>query len=76
MALLFNGYYFTYEQKLLNQYYIHPLEVVGYEGLFGLAISTLVVIIVSFVPCSFGLNACVYNDEGYPFIEQPVQYVN
>jgi hypothetical protein len=52
------------------------LEVVGYEGLFGLGISTLVVVIVSFIPCSFGTTACVYNDEGYPYIEQPVQYFN
>jgi hypothetical protein len=74
ISLVFNGFFFTFEQRLLNRYYIHPLEVVGYEGLFGLGMCVIVVGIVCFIPCGFGISACVFSDEGYPYFEQPRQY--
>lgn len=68
LSLITSGFLFIFEQKLLNTYYLEPLMVVGFEGLFGLIISICLVIIFSFVPCSFGVDSCVFNEEGLGFI--------
>jgi hypothetical protein len=47
---------------------------VGFEGIFGLAIELILLIIMSFVPCNFGIDACVISDQGSPFIENPATY--
>jgi drug/metabolite transporter (DMT)-like permease len=38
LSLFTNGFLFVFEQKLLSKYHLEPLEVVGYEGMFGLGI--------------------------------------
>ena len=47
---------------------------VGYEGVFGLSIELILLIIMSYVPCSFGIDACVMSPAGMPFIENPMTY--
>ena len=47
---------------------------VGYEGVFGLTAQLMLLLIMSFVPCSFGVDACVINEAGMPFIENPSNY--
>ena len=47
---------------------------VGYEGCFGLGIQLILLIIMSFVPCSFGADACVMNSAGMSFVENPGMY--
>lgn len=47
---------------------------VGYEGMFGLAAELILMIITSFIPCNFGVDACVFNSAGMPFIESPLAY--
>lgn len=41
---------------------------VGYEGMFGLTVSLLFILVTSFIPCPFGAGACAISDEGMPFI--------
>jgi len=53
-SLLFNGFYFVFEQKLLSKYHLEPLEVVGWEGVFGLSIYAVMLPIFTFLPCPFG----------------------
>lgn len=60
-SLFLNGFHYVYEEKLLSQYHIEPMEMVGYEGMFGLSIIVIVIAIISHVPCGFGLSACVYD---------------
>ena len=74
MALVLNGFQFTYEERLFDRYYIEPLELVGLEGCFGVIGSTLLVVAMSYVPCNFGQEACVLDYAGMPFIEGPRQY--
>ena len=62
------------EQKLLQRYYLEPLEKVGYEGVFGLSIFAVLVAIMSPLPCSFGVGQCVFNSEGFAYLEQPLIY--
>ena len=59
---------------MLAKYHIEPLEMVGYEGMFGLAIEIILVFITSYIPCSFGTDACVIDKAGMPFIENPLAY--
>jgi hypothetical protein len=64
----------VFEEKLLAKYHIEPLEMVGYEGMFGLAAQLVLMTIASFIPCSFGVEACVFSNAGMPFIENPLGY--
>jgi hypothetical protein len=57
-----DGFYYVYEQKLLKKYHLEPLEVVGYEGLFGVCIYSVVLVVISYLPCNFGSGACVITD--------------
>jgi hypothetical protein len=53
---------------------LDPLEVVGYEGLFGLCGYIVLLPIITFIPCAFGVDACVFSPEGFPFLERPFAY--
>lgn len=67
-SLVFNGFLYAYEQKLLKCHTIHPLEMVGFEGLFGMCILTVVLTILSFVPCDFGVKGCVFDPSDNAFM--------
>lgn len=74
LSLFTNGFLFVFEQKLLSKYHLEPLQVVGYEGMYGLIIEIILLPILTFVPCTFGVEACVFNIEGMPFLERPERY--
>ncbi len=74
ISMFFNGFFFVFQQKLLNKYHLDPLEVVGYEGLFGLCGYLILLPIISFIPCRFGVDACVFNHQGFPFFQRPFEY--
>jgi hypothetical protein len=63
-SLFISGFQISYEQLLMERYTIHPLECVGWEGFFGLFVVLSTSIGLTFVPCSFGEQLCVYNEEG------------
>jgi hypothetical protein len=44
---------------------------VGFEGIFGLIAEAIIIVIMTFVPCSFGIDACVIDSAGLPYIERP-----
>jgi|JI6StandDraft_1071083.scaffolds.fasta_scaffold11106_5 hypothetical protein len=73
-SLITNGLFFVSEEKLYKAYHLEPMQVVGYEGLFGLIFYAIILPIISFVPCSFGVEACVFSDKNFPYIERPGQY--
>jgi hypothetical protein len=68
-----NGFQFAYEEGIFEKYHIEPVKMVGIEGLFGLTTNLIMIAIFTFVPCTFGEDACVYNDEG-AFLERPDVY--
>jgi len=55
LSLFTNGFLFVFEQKLLSKYHLEPLQVVGYEGMYGLIIEIILLPILTFVPCTFGV---------------------
>jgi uncharacterized protein YggT (Ycf19 family) len=75
VSLVFNGFLYAYEQKLLQEYKVSPLEMVGWEGVYGTVFSLLIVAILSFMPCPYTGTKCVYNNEGQAFMELPSVYL-
>lgn len=75
ISLIFNGFLYAYEQKLMKKHTIHPLQMVGTEGCFGLVFIFITVTILSFIPCNFGVNGCVFNDQNEGFMELPLVFL-
>lgn len=42
--------------------------------MFGLGIELILLPIITFIPCNFGVEACVFNYSGMPFLERPERY--
>lgn len=76
VSLIFNGFLYAYEQKLLKQYTVSPLEMVGWEGVYGTVISFILVVILSFIPCPYPGNKCVYTASGSAYMEVPSVYLS
>ena len=63
---------YTIEEQITKNYYVHPLKVVGWEGLFGSLLYMIVLILLQFVRCpkpptgkSTWVNLmCTQNDIG------------
>eukprot|EP01017_Pseudomicrothorax_dubius_P021499 TRINITY_DN2315_c0_g1_i4.p1 TRINITY_DN2315_c0_g1~~TRINITY_DN2315_c0_g1_i4.p1 ORF type:complete len:379 (-),score=121.78 TRINITY_DN2315_c0_g1_i4:172-1308(-) len=65
-SLLTNGIMFVSEEKLFTKFYIEPLNMVGYEGIWGMLIVGLIFIpIASNIKC--GGNICPYG-----YLEDPI----
>ncbi len=58
ISLVFNGFMYVSEENLLNQYYIEPFELVGWEGFWGVILYTIAIPILNLIPCP-------YNPAGY-----------
>lgn len=47
---------------------------VGYEGVFGMVITFSLSIALSFIPCNFGVEDCVFNSSNQAFMELPLVF--
>ena len=61
-SLFINGFVDTYEKKLFLLYPINPTELVGNYAIIGFPLVILLIIILSLIPCPFGVSHCVYNN--------------
>lgn len=61
ISLVFNGFFYAYEQFLLKKHSINPMQMVGFEGIFGMIIILVITTILSFIPCHFGEKTCVFD---------------
>ena len=52
----------------MEKYHIDPLQMVGFEGIFGFTAYVIILCIVTFVPCGFGPSSCVLTKAGMPYI--------
>jgi len=66
LSLLFSGFQFVIEEKFLGDSTIHPLKVVGWEGIWGSLYIFILLPIFQFVPCSKTWSGspdlCSYNE--------------
>lgn len=51
IAQLFAGTQFIVEEKLLGDYYLDPLKVVGLEGMWGFLVYCILLPIMQHIPC-------------------------
>lgn len=49
-SLLFTGLQVTYEEKLFRMYTVDVFQMVGMEGVFGLGMNAILVLVLSFIP--------------------------
>ena len=52
-SMIFNGFQFIIEEAILDRYITHPLKIVGFEGLWGMLIYTLSLIIMQNIDCTY-----------------------
>jgi hypothetical protein len=71
ISLIFNGFFYAYEQFLFKKHSINPMQMVGFEGIFGMTIILVIVTILSFIPCHFGDKTCVFDNKDQAYIELP-----
>lgn len=74
VSIIFNGFFYAYEQYLFAEYSVNPIEMLGYEGMFGMMITFFFSIILSNIPCFNGQNHCVYNENNEPYMESPLTF--
>lgn len=75
VSLVFNGFLYAYEQKLLKEYQVSPLEMVGWEGVYGTVFSFVLVLVLCFIPCPYTGSKCVYSFKGEAYMELPSVYL-
>ena len=75
VSLVFNGYFYAYEEMLFRKYELQPIEMVGYEGIYGLPACALVILVLSIIPCNGG-QFCVYNSDGVGHMESVSAYLS
>ncbi|KAL4468606.1 hypothetical protein ABPG74_005109 [Tetrahymena malaccensis] len=75
ISLFTNGILFVSEEKLFSKYYLHPMQVVGTEGIWGLCFYAILLPILALVPCSKdSLKDLCMEYNGSYHIENPLQY--
>ena len=52
-SLFFQGFQFIYEEKILLNYKCHPMQMVAWEGTWGLLTFIVLLPIFQFIPCDF-----------------------
>ena len=61
-SLFASGIQYTIEEKVLTVNHFHPLQLVGWEGVFGMFYSTLALIVANNIPCDANqLDSCNAN---------------
>ena len=51
-SIMIQGGQFVIEEKFLSDYYISPMKIVGWEGLWGVLLFAILLPIFQFIPCS------------------------
>jgi drug/metabolite transporter (DMT)-like permease len=58
IAQLFSAAQFVVEEKIVNKYDVHPLQMVGWEGIWGSLLYIIVLVIFYFIKCEPGNKLC------------------
>jgi drug/metabolite transporter (DMT)-like permease len=72
ISLLFNGFQFISEEMIMNKYKAHPLKLVGWEGIWGLIVYLVLVIVFQFIKCEpteLLLKICTPDQDGTLYLE-------
>ena len=74
LSLIFTGFQFVYQEIILSKYRTSPLQLVAWEGTWGLSITLILMTIFTFIPCSESIQStCALNGEtGIFTLENPI----
>lgn len=65
IAQLFSATQFVVEEKIVNKYEVHPLQMVGWEGIWGSLFYIMLLVIFYYVDCDVDNKACyIYYEDG------------
>lgn len=51
-SILVQGVQYIVEEKLLGSYYLSPMKAVGWEGITGVCLTAVLLVILQFIPCT------------------------
>ena len=74
-AQFFSSFGYIVQEKIIKTYDVHPLQLVGYEGLWGIIVFTFLLIIFQFIPCNnWGIEGdiCTINDNDKYHLEDSI----
>lgn len=72
-SLMFQGFQFIYQEKILNKYKCHPMQIVAWEGIWGFISFIILLPIFEFIPCSESLKMiCSINGNGELYLEATI----
>lgn len=74
ISLITNGILFVSEEKLFSKYYLHPFQVVGTEGFWGLSFYVIILPLLMFIDCPDSLGDLCLEYNGSSHLEQPGEY--
>ena len=66
---------FVFQEIFIKNYDVHPLQLVGFEGLWGFIIISIILIIFQFISCNnidISGDICTENDKGELFLEDSI----
>ena len=74
---LFSSTVYIIQEKFIKKYDIHPFQLVGFEGLWGVIMYTIIIVIFQFIHCdkwsdSLKKGICSPNDKGKYRIEDSI----
>ena len=77
ISQFFSSTEYVFQEKFIKHYEVHPFQLVGFEGLWGVLIYTILLIIFQFVSCkswskSMREGVCSINDDGEYHIEDSI----
>ena len=66
-SLFIQGFQFIFQEKVMNEYNCHPMQLIAWEGTWGLIIIIIVLIFSEFIVCSNDIKdiCCKKGDEYY-----------
>ena len=74
-AQFFSSFGYIVQEKIIKTYDVHPLQLVGYEGLWGIIVFTVLLIIFQFIQCNnWGIKdyICTINDNDKYHLEDSI----
>ena len=69
VSLIFQGFTYCYQEKVLDEYEIKPSQMIGFESMMGAIVSTLIFLVTGFIKCT---NSSYCNFKAGQPIDSPV----
>ena len=74
-AQFFSSFGYIVQEKIIKTYDVHPFQFVGYEGLWGIIVFTVLLIIFQLIPCNnwnIRKDICIEYDENKYRLEDSI----